>query len=319
MDEPSRAPSLGRREFAGPLAAAALAAALPELGCGERADAAAPRDAADPDDRAIDRAGPRTPAIFAPHGGGPWPFVDLPFGDRREQDALAGYLRSIAALARPRAIVVISAHWEAPVPTVLGAARPPMLYDYYGFPPAAYAVQWPAPGDPALASRVRGLLEAAGFATATDDERGYDHGTFVPLALAYPAAEVPTIQLSLIRGLDPAQHLAMGRALAPLRDEGVLLVGSGMSYHNLRAFGAGGIPASEAFDAWLRRTVALPPAERDRGLTRWFEAPSARAAHPREEHLMPLMVIAGAAADDPASIPYHDTLVGLRLSAVHFG
>lgn len=262
----------------------------------------------------------RMPAIFVPHGGGPWPFVELPFGDRREQGAMAAYLRSLGALApRPAAIVVISAHWEEARPTLLGAARPPMLYDYYGFPPAAYEVQWPAPGDPALAARIQGLLASAGFDAAIDRARGFDHGAFVPLALAFPAAEVPTIQLSLIRGLDPARHLALGRALAPLRDQGILLLGSGMTYHNLRAFNARGIPAADAFDGWLQRTLALPAAERDAHLIAWERAPAAREAHPREEHLLPLMVIAGAGGSDPVSVPYHDTLLGLRLAAAQFG
>jgi aromatic ring-opening dioxygenase catalytic subunit (LigB family) len=263
----------------------------------------------------------RMPAIFLPHGGGPWPFVKLPFGDDREQGALADYLRSLAAVGprRPTAIVMISAHWEAPVPTLLSAPRPPTLHDYYGFPPESYEIQWPAPGDPALAERVQGLLRDAGIASALDPARGFDHGTFVPLALAYPDADVPTIQLSLIRGLDPAAHVALGRALAPLRDEGVLLLGSGMTYHNLRAFNARGIPAAATFDAWLQRVIAAPRAERERELIAWSQAPAARQAHPREEHLLPLMVIAGAAGDDPATVPYHDTLLGLRLAAFHFG
>src|SRR5690606_15330538 len=121
-------------------------------------------------------------------------------------------------------------------PTVTTAERPPMLYDYSGFPPESYRVTWPARGNPALANRVRGLLEKAGSKTAADAKRGYDHGTFVPLKLTYPDAEIPTVQLSLKTGLDPAEHLAMGRALAPLRDEGVFIVGSGMSFHNMRAF-----------------------------------------------------------------------------------
>src|SRR5262249_18153476 len=151
---------------------------------------------------------------------------------------MAAYLRSIRALPRtpPKALLVISAHWEEPVPTVMTSERPPMLYDYYGFPAASYEITWPAPGHPALAARTRELLGGAGFKTAADAQRGFDHGTFVPLKLAYPAAEVPTVQLSLKAGLDPAEHLAMGRALAPLRDEGVLLLGSGMTYHNMRGF-----------------------------------------------------------------------------------
>jgi aromatic ring-opening dioxygenase catalytic subunit (LigB family) len=245
------------------------------------------------------------------------------FGDRAELDGMAAYLRSLAALppSRPKALLVVSAHWEEAVPTVQTAARPPMLYDYYGFPPEAYTISWPAPGQPELAARVRKLLEEAGFATAADPKRGYDHGAFVPLKLTYPEADVPAVQLSLKRGLDPAEHVAMGRALQPLRDEGVFIVGSGMSYHNMRGFFQAGAArgVSETFDGWLGETMSQEPEERARRLARWAEAPAARAAHPREEHLLPLMVIAGAAGEDRAQRAFNGTIVGLRISGFHFG
>jgi len=263
----------------------------------------------------------RMPVVFLPHGGGPWPFVDLGV-DRAEFDDLAGYLRAVAAVppTPPRALLVISAHWEARVPTVMTSAQPAMYYDYYGFPPESYRVTWPAPGDPALAARVRGLLEDAKFVTAEDAQRGYDHGTFVPLKLAYPDARIPVVQLSLIEGLDPEAHLRMGRALAPLRDEGVFVIASGMTFHNLRVFmDPRARPIAETFDAWLRETMVLPADERDRRLAAWEHAPMARNAHPREEHLVPLLVAAGAAGADLASIPYSSTYMGLRLSAYHFG
>jgi len=263
----------------------------------------------------------RMPTVYVPHGGGPWPFVEVGIGSHAEQHALAMYLRELARIPgqRPAALLVISAHWEARVPTVMSSAAPPMLYDYYGFPPASYEIAWPAPGDPALAARVRALLERAGFETDADAERGYDHGTFVPLKLAYPDADVPVVQLSLVHGLDPATHLAMGRALAPLRDEGVFVIGSGLSYHNLRAFGPSARPVSVAFDAWLRATTSLPPAERDRALAAWASAPAARQAHPREEHLLPLMVVAGAAGTDRGTVAYTGTLHDLEISAHQFG
>lgn len=263
----------------------------------------------------------RMPVIFVPHGGGPWPFVDVGLGSKQELAELSAYLRSLrsVASAQPKALLVISAHWEESVPTVMSSPAPPMLYDYAGFPPESYTITWPAPGAPALAARVRELLTSAGLPSAENAARGFDHGTFVPLKLAFPEAEVPVVQLSLKRGLDPAEHLALGRALAPLRDEGVLIVGSGMTYHNLRAFGPGAAPVSEAFDAWLREAAVQPEAERDRRLTAWSKAPAARQAHPREEHLLPLMVIAGAAGNDRATIPYNGSILGLRLSAYHFG
>ncbi len=263
------------------------------------------------------------PAVYMPHGGGPWPFVDLGgLFDPREVESLAEYLRGLPEQLprRPTGMVVVSAHWEAKVPTVMTSPRPPILYDYDGFPPESYRIAWPAPGDPELATRARTLLEGAGLPTAEDGQRGFDHGTFIPLKLAFPDADVPTLQLSLEEGLDPSRHLAIGRALAPRRDEGVLLVGSRMSYHNLRLFSRPEARAdAETFDAWLKRTAVADPAERDAELTRWAAAPAARRAHPREEHLLPLMVMAGAAGTDRGRIPYSDTFGGARISAVHFG
>lgn len=265
------------------------------------------------------RTNGRLPVVYLPHGGGPWPFMEPGgFADPREHEALAGYLTALPAQlpVKPRALVVVSAHWEEPVPTVMTSARPPMLYDYSGFPPETYRITWPAPGAPDVAARVRALLGSAGIGSAEDAARGFDHGTFVPLKVSYPAADVPTVQLSLVDGLDPAKHLAIGRALAPLRDEGIFLVGSGMSFHNLRNYrrAAG---HSVVFDRWLQDAVT--GANRDAELTRWAEAPSARQAHPREEHLLPLMVIAGAAGADRGRIAWSDTFGGSRVTAVHFG
>jgi aromatic ring-opening dioxygenase catalytic subunit (LigB family) len=263
----------------------------------------------------------RLPALFLPHGGGPWPFVEG-LGAPGENAALAAYLGQLPALlpSPPRALLVISAHWEAALPTVMTAPHPALFFDYYGFPPESYRLTWPAPGDPELAARVQALLGAAGLTSARDDGRGFDHGTFVPLKVAFPAADVPAIQLSLLSSLDPAAHLAMGRALQPLRDEGVLLIGSGMSYHNMRGFGSErGLAASETFDAWLREAALAEPARRDAELTRWSEAPAARAAHPREEHLLPLMVVAGAAGADRGRLGFDGAWGRVRLSAFHYG
>jgi len=263
----------------------------------------------------------RLPVVFLPHGGGPWPFVDMGM-DRGELDSLANYLRALPELpsAPPKALLVISAHWEETAPTVMTAERPSLLYDYYGFPPESYHLTWPAPGDPELAGRVRALLGDAGFETRANAERGFDHGTFIPLKVSYPDAKIPTVQLSLQTGLDPERHIALGRALAPLRSEGVFILGSGMSFHNLRALRdprAGG-PARE-FDQWLRESAVLPQEERDRRLTSWAQAPSARFSHPREEHLLPLMVVAGAAGADRGRVGYEGQMFGLPLSAFHFG
>jgi aromatic ring-opening dioxygenase catalytic subunit (LigB family) len=267
----------------------------------------------------------RLPTLFVPHGGGPCFFMDPPPGDPHAWDAMASYLRGIAASvgAKPRAILVISAHWETPRPTVMTAERPSMLFDYYGFPEHTYRLSYPAPGSPALASRVRALLSAAGIASDEDAARGYDHGVFVPFLLMFPDAEIPVVQLSLRADLDPAAHLAIGRALAPLRDEGVLIVGSGMSYHNLRRFwstDAHDVEAARAFDAWLAKAVETADAdERAARLADWANAPGARTAHPRSEHLLPLMVAAGAGGEDRGTRDYSDRIFGKAVSGFRFG
>lgn len=270
----------------------------------------------------------RMPAVYLPHGGGPWPFVNKPIlGPAGTWDEMEAYMKGLGSVAatRPAAVLVISAHWEEDAPTTMSAARPPMLYDYYNFPPEAYEVQWPAPGAPELAGEIRALLERAGFRTGDDPERGFDHGTFVPLKLTYPVADIPTLQLSLKTGLDPVEHLEMGRALEPLRDQGVFLVGSGMSYHNMRGLMAGvrGDPRpgadSRAFDQWLQETTVLDASARETRLTEWAKAPKARECHPREEHLLPLHVIAGAAGEDAGSVPYRDVVMGTHICALHFG
>lgn len=265
----------------------------------------------------------RLPTLYIPHGGGPCFFMDPPPQHPQLWDKMAAYLRGLTddVGVRPKALLVISAHWETPRPTLNVMARPGMLYDYYGFPEHTYRLTYPAPGAPELAPRVQALLKAAGFDSDLDDDRGYDHGVFVPLMLAFPEADIPILQLSLQQDLDPAQHLAIGKALEPLRDEGVLIIGSGMSFHNLRTlFGGRDDEASEAFDAWLTlAATASDPQVRDAQLSRWAEAPGARAAHPREEHLLPLMVAAGAAGADAGRRTYADHLMGKALSAFQFG
>ena len=262
------------------------------------------------------------PTIYLPHGGGPMSYVDLGFS-QADVDAIAAYWKTIGALApeKPRALLVVSAHWEHETPAVLTSTAPPMLYDYYGFPPAAYEIQWPAPGAPDVAKRVVDLLAQHEIECVSDASRGFDHGVFVPLGRAFPDADIPTIQLSLKAGLDPQFHLEMGRALAPLRDEGVLILGSGMSYHNMRGFRDGSgraLKDSEQFNTWLKDAVTSSPAARNAALARWDHAPGARAAHPREEHLIPLLVVAGAAGDTIGTVPFDQVLMGVHISAAHF-
>jgi aromatic ring-opening dioxygenase catalytic subunit (LigB family) len=239
-------------------------------------------------------------------------------------EKMATWLRQLAAqveahAAKPKAILVISAHWEEPEITVQSTAQPPLIYDYYGFPPHTYQLKYDAAGAPSLAQDVAALLAAADIPARMDATRGFDHGVFVPLKLIYPDADIPVIQLSLKVGLDPAAHLAVGRALAPLRQQGVLIVGSGMSYHNMRGFFSGsGDADSRQFDAWLTETVELPDAAaRNRRLENWSQAPAARAAHPREEHLLPLMVVAGAAEEAGCRL-FTDHVMSAQVSAYWF-
>lgn len=245
------------------------------------------------------------PSYFISHGGGPWPWVPT------MRQALVNLERSLQRMvqdldSKPKAVLMISGHWEADCYKVMGAAQPPMVYDYYGFPEETYRLVYPAPGDPALAARVLELIQAAGLAGAMDLEQGFDHGTFVPMAIMYPEADMPLIQVSMHRSYDPADHMALGRALAPLREAGVMIVGSGLSYHNLRLFGPGAKEPSAAFDAWLDQVLALEPTARSQALLNWESAPYARVCHAQEDHLVPLFVALGAAEQARAVRIYHD-------------
>lgn len=267
----------------------------------------------------------RFPAIYIPHGGGPCFFMDPPAEAPHLWDSMGAYLRGIGASvgAKPKAILVVSAHWEAARPTVNSGVRPGMLFDYYGFPEHTYRLDYPAPGSPELAARVRELLGDAGIASDEDAQRGFDHGVFVPFLLMIPDADVPVVQLSLHAGLDPQAHLAIGRALEPLRDEGVLVIGSGMSYHNLREFFSStqaAVSASEQFDTQLTNAVEEGDANaRDAHLTAWKQMPGALASHPRAEHLLPLMVVAGAAGADRGRRTWNGRIFGKPVSAFQFG
>lgn len=260
----------------------------------------------------------RLPTLFLPHGGGPCFFMEWDPPDTWKK--MAEFLSSAAkdVTPAPKAVLVISGHWEEPEFTVTSNPTPPLIYDYSGFPPETYRLKYNAPGSPELAQRVVSLLSDGGIPARSDPQRGFDHGVFIPFKLVYPEANVPIVQLSLKAGLDPAAHIAAGRALAPLRDEGILIAGSGMSYHNLRSFFAvGSNPASDRFDSWL--TSAVTSEDAAQKLLEWRKAPSAREAHPREEHLIPLMVAAGAAEHDRGRRIYQDHVMGAAISAYRFG
>ena len=262
----------------------------------------------------------RFPVYFVSHGGGPWPWME----DRRR--AFDKTVREFAALPqrlpqRPKAVLVVTGHWEAPQFMVSTSPRPPMDYDYYGFPEHTYRLQYPAPGSPELAQRVRGLLQDAGIPCGEDPQRGYDHGTFVPLYLMFPDADVPVVLLSMKSNYSPEEHLRAGAALQALRDEGVLILGSGLTYHNMRGFNQDSSTApATAFEDWLNQAISDPdPQERNELLAHWSQAPAARLAHPREDHLIPLMVAAGAAGTDTGHRLFVDHVMKVPMASYEFG
>ena len=264
----------------------------------------------------------RLPTYFISHGGGPWPWMkhEQPGVFDKLEQSIVGVREELGE--RPRAVLVVTGHWEERGFAVSSAGRPGMVYDYYGFPAYTYRIQYPAPGAPELAERVLALLQDGHVPARLDPERGYDHGTFTVMQPLYPEADVPVLQMSIDRSFDPELHLEAGRLLAPLRSEGVAIVGSGLSYHNLRQMDARGQIPSGGFDAWLQETlVGTTGRERTRRLEHWSEAPYARAAHPREDHLIPLMVAVGAAEDEPGACIYHqdDLLRYTTASSFRFG
>jgi len=251
--------------------------------------------------------------VYFSHGGGPLPILGDP-GHKVMLDFMIGLP---SQLHRPDAILVVSAHWEESAATLLGAQHPPMFYDYYGFPEEAYQITYPAPGSPDLAARVAALLRENNIPARIDPQRGFDHGLFIPLKMMYPQADIPSLQLSLLRGLDPAAHLALGAALRKLSGENILVIGSGFSFHNMRAFSWQGDatpdPANDAFQNWLIDVCTAPhtQSEREQLLLEWQKAPSARYCHPREEHLLPLHVCQGM-AQKSGKLVFDDRILGKR-------
>lgn len=265
----------------------------------------------------------KQPTIYLPHGGGPCFFMDWTMGPANTWDKMKSWLSQLSSsiATTPKAIVVISAHWESKLITINNASQPPLLYDYSGFPSHTYKLEYPAFGSPLLAEKIQSLLSAAGIKNNMNFERGFDHGVFIPLLLAYPKADIPVVQVSLNASLDPATHIRLGRVLEPLRNEGVLILGSGMSYHNMHKLMRlnDSNLESDQFNEWLTKICMLPATERDEELCQWSNAPSAQDAHPREEHLLPLMVVAGAAGDDQGVNVFTDRVLGATVSAYQFG
>lgn len=268
----------------------------------------------------------RLPSYYLSHGGGPWPWM-MQSAAGGAASPFAELDRSIKAMRRelgerPRAVLVVSAHWEEPVFTFSSAATPPMIYDYYNFPEAMYAIRYDAPGSPDTALKAAELLAAGGMPVQVDPQRGFDHGTFSLMKALYPDADMPIAQMSIRADYDAQAHLDAGRMLAPLRDQGVLIIGSGLSFHNMRLLGPAGRDPSRLFDSW-RQDALVNHAAQDRAqmLANWSMAPAARVAHPREDHLLPLMVAEGAASQDAGQLTYHEDhfLGGVAASSFQFG
>lgn len=273
----------------------------------------------------------RQPVLFLSHGGGPSFFLsskDMDPGSARflkgidKDSPAAHYLRTMATkenLTSHRAILVVSAHWEEPAVTVQTSPSPDLYYDYYGFPPAAYHLHWPASGDPRFAQRTKDLLESRGIQCRTDGRRGYDHGVFVPLLLVFPEPRVPVFQVSLDGSLSPEKHLVLGEALAPLRDEGVLIVGSGFTTHR------GGGPAhpgySRKFQSWLHDLLQNPqltPEQRRQTLASCHLDQRVKEAHPRLEHFLPFLVVMAAAGYSPGKVVFSEFVMGSEALLEHY-
>ncbi|OYD25029.1 DODA-type extradiol aromatic ring-opening family dioxygenase [Oceanimonas baumannii] len=257
-----------------------------------------------------------TDIVFLSHGGGPLPLL----GDPAHAELVASLTQLASELPRPDAILLVSAHWEETEPTLTSGARPGLIYDYYGFPPESYQIEYPCPGAPALAQQVQQALHSAGLPCRLDDNRGFDHGMFVPLKLMYPGADIPCVQLSLASHMDAGFHLAMGQALRALKGQRLLVIGSGFSFHNMHEFFTERPEANDknrAFEHWLTQTCtdpALTEEERKDRLVHWEQAPYARFCHPREEHLLPLHLcygLAGRACDQHLSLTILHKQAGL--------
>lgn len=258
-----------------------------------------------------------SPVLFIPHGGGPLPLL----GDSGHQNMVDFLKRITPRLGRPTAILIISAHWETDKVTITSGKTPSLIYDYYGFPDEAYDIEYPAPGDPVLANKIYNSLRDSGIEATLDEQRGFDHGLFVPLKIMYPDASIPCVQLSLLSNLDPESHINIGKALTDLRQEKILVVGSGFSFHNLKAFFTQPKNApdaeNEAFERWLIDTCTnkdISTDERESRLINWSDAPFARYCHPREEHLLPLHVCYGM-CNSAAELVFDDKILGKKASA----
>ncbi len=251
--------------------------------------------------------------IYLSHGGGPLPLINDP--SHLKLNHFLGQLKN--DLRKPEAIVVFSAHWEADPIAIQHANHPPLIYDYYGFPEETYHLDYPANGHPKLAEKIASLLNEANIENHLDDQQPYDHGMYIPLMKIYPDASIPCIQISLSHSLDARTHLKLGEALRPLLSENILFIGSGFSFHNLRAFDMNPNPSpdlkNEAFQGWLldHCVYHYEKNKSESALINWEKAPHARYCHPREEHLLPLHICVGL-AQAQATCLFFDSIAGKK-------
>lgn len=255
--------------------------------------------------------------IYISHGGGPLPLMN----DPGHLEMVKNLQHIAEVLPKPDAIVIFSAHWESAIVEITSAAQPNLFYDYYGFPPETYKIQYPAQGHPALASEIAQCFSDHKIEHQLNDERGFDHGMFIPLTIMYPEADIPCIQVSLNRNLKPEDHINMGKALATLKQQNILFIGSGLSFHNMQAFMTPSTSETRQmnleFEQWLNQTISdtnITESEREAKLNNWANAPSARYCHPREEHLLPLHICYGI-AQQPCSEAFHFQVLAQQASA----
>jgi len=260
---------------------------------------------------------PLSSVLFIPHGAGPLPLL----GDKDHQTMIDFLKQLTPTLGQPSVILVVSAHWEEEEATITSGESPSIIYDYGGFPDEAYTIKYPVPGEPVLANKIHNLLRENNIKSRLDDQRGFDHGLFVPLKIMFPDASIPCVQLSLVKGLDPETHIKIGKALTGLRKEKILIIGSGFSFHNLRAFFSRSTDQADtknlAFEDWLIDTCTndnLSTIDRETRLIEWSKAPFARYCHPREEHLLPLHVCYGMSSS-AAELVFDGKISGKKTSA----
>ena len=253
--------------------------------------------------------------VYLSHGGGPLPLL----GDKAHHALIEALKKITRAIDKPEAIVVFSAHWETDDIEITGGTQPSLIYDYFGFPEESYSITYPAKGIPELACDIASKLNELDIPVSVNPRRGFDHGMFVPLKLMYPHADIPCIQISLSRKLDPSFHIELGEALRAFREKNILFIGSGSSFHNLRHFfnpSEEDIQKNNAFHQWLNHTMCdatVSEASRKNSLINWKQAPYSLFCHPREEHLIPLHICYGLAGKGAEQV-YSSALFGMQLS-----